>query len=231
MTNLKMDNSILRTLKLGAVVALGLSIAGCTSKTAEEAEYSGFLSDYSQLQETKIDDGAVLLAWENPDIAKHTYTKVMIDPVVLHPKPKPGSQIREEMLDNLLLYLNKALRDRVGKNHEIVSVPGKDVLRVKTAVTGVRTTSEELSAYEYLPIALIWAGATTATGNRSQAVEILLEVESSDSLTGEVMGAGVRKGFGESVSNTKEQVEVENVRPLLDNWADALVPYLDRVLK
>jgi Protein of unknown function (DUF3313) len=231
MFNLKVGNSVLRKIEFAAIFGLGLAISGCASKTAEVEEYSGFLSDYSILQEGKGVDGAVIIGWRSPDMENRNYTKVMIDPVVIYPAPKPTSQIRTEVLTNMLIYMNKKLREEVGKTHEIVSAPGKDVLRVRAAITGTKTTTEALSVYEYVPIALVFSAATTATGTRSQAVEILLEAEVTDSLSGELLSAAIRKGFGDTVSNTSEQVELGNIRPVLDQWVAALDRYLDRELK
>jgi len=218
-------------MKFVFVVGLGLAISGCASKTANVKEYSGFLGNYSLLKEQNSIDGVLVLGWSNPTMANRKYTKVMIDPVVIYPAPKPTSQIRPEVLTKILIYLNKKMRDEAGKTHELVSAPGRDVLRIRAAITGVKTTTEALAVYEYIPLALVLSAATTATGLRAQDVEILLEAEATDSLSGELLGAAVRKGIGTDVSNSSEQVEVENVRAVLDEWAAALNKYLDFAMK
>lgn len=40
-----------------AVLAAGLLLAGCSSKVTQTSQYSGFLSDYSKLQETTSPSG------------------------------------------------------------------------------------------------------------------------------------------------------------------------------
>ena len=208
-------------------------LVGCTSKTTKKEEYSGFLSDYSQLEKgSGVDDEeAVVLKWISPVLAERKYTKVMLDPVVIYPAPQPGPQLRSEVLTSMLAYLNKAARQAVGKEYEIVSEPASDVVRIRAAITGVKTSAEDLAAYEYIPIALALASVSTATGARDQMVEIFLEAELSDSLSGERLAAAVRKGFGEPIESAQDQVELENVRPVLDGWAQSAVRLLDVTIK
>jgi Protein of unknown function (DUF3313) len=217
--------------KFFAVFAVGLMIAGCASKTTEVKEFSGFLSSYSNLQKGLASDGAVALGWTSPDLANRTYTKVMIDPIVIYPAPEPGPQIRSEVLTNMLTYLNKAVRDRIGKNHEIVNAPGEGVLRVRAAITGVKTSAEELAVYEYVPIAMVLAGASTAAGVRDQVIEVFFEAETTDSLSGERLATRIRKGYGENLSSSSDQVEIANVRPVLDAVAKSAALYMDQLLK
>ncbi|WP_139310433.1 DUF3313 domain-containing protein [Photobacterium proteolyticum] len=218
---------------LFAILALGITLIGCTSKTTKEEEFSGFLSDYSQLTKGSSVDGdnAVVLKWVSPVLSQRKYTKVMLDPVVIYPAPQPGPQLRTEVLKSMLAYLNKEAKHQVEQAYEVVTEPGKDVVRLRAAITGVETSPEDLAAYEYVPIALALAGVSTATGSRSQMVEIFLEAELTDSLSGERLAAAVRKGFGEPVENKDEQVELENVRPVLDGWARSAVNLLKATIK
>ena len=49
------------------VVGTGLLLAGCASKTTQPSQYSGFLSDYSQLQPATSASGAPVLRWVSAD--------------------------------------------------------------------------------------------------------------------------------------------------------------------
>ncbi|MGF1756472.1 DUF3313 domain-containing protein [Photobacterium sagamiensis] len=226
-------NVIHQKLRFLFVMLFCVAVVACTSKIAEEKEFSGFLSDYSQLKSTKSfeEEGAPVLLWVSPVLPERSYTKVMIDPVVLYPAPQPGPQIRSEVLTGIQVYLDKAVREEVGKKYEIVDERGKDVVRVRAAITGVKTSVEDLAAYEYIPIALVLAGASTAAGTRDELVEIFLEAEMIDSLSGEKLAAGIRKGLGEPVESDEAQVELENVRPVLDTWAKSVVNFLDATIK
>lgn len=234
--NNEINRTIHQKLRFLFVIFFCITVAACTSKTetAEEKEFSGFLSDYSQLEKVTVssgEDSVPVLRWTSPALSERNYSKVMIDPVVIYPAPEPGPQLRSDVISNIRLYLNKAIRDEVSKDFEVVDEPGKDVIRMRAAITGVKTHAEDLAAYEYIPIALVFAGASTAAGTRDQILEIFAEAELSDSLSGERLGAAVRKGFGEPLEGEKDQVEMENVRPVLDGWAQSARRFLNEALK
>ncbi|RDE19431.1 DUF3313 domain-containing protein [Motiliproteus coralliicola] len=220
------DSKLVRCSRALLLLAASLALTACTSKLAKQEEFSGFLSDYSQLKPVVAADGTEVLRWTSPELQKRTFSKVMLDPVSIYPAPKPGPRLRSEVLSNLLVYLNKAIRKEVGNEFELVAEPGLDTLRVKAAITGVRSRVEDLAAYEYVPIALVLAGANTAAGTRDHVVELFAEGELLDSYSGERLAAGVRKGFGRPLENDSQQVEMENVRPVLDAWAKAMVRLL-----
>lgn len=210
-----------------------LALVGCTSsETTKEEEFSGFLSDYSQLEKGKSLDGqAVVLKWVSPMLPFRKYTKVMLDPVVIYPSPQPGPQLRAEVLKSMLAYLNKAVVQEVSRDYEVVTQAGPDVVRLRSAITGVKTKAEDLEAYEYIPIAFALASVQTVTGTRDEVVEIFLEAELLDSSSGERLAAAVKKGFGKPVDNANDQVELENVRPVLDGWARSAATLLDSTIK
>ena len=214
-------------------VVCSIYLVGCSSsETTEEEEFSGFLSDYSQLEKGRSLDGqAVVLKWVSPMLPFRQYTKVMIDPVVIYPTPQPGPQLRAEVLKSMLAYINKAVEQEVSRDYEVVTQPGPDVVRLRSAITGVKTKAEDLEAYEYIPIAFALASVQTATGTRDEVVEIFLEAELLDSSTSERLAAAVKKGFGKPVESSSDQVELENVRPVLDGWARSAVTLLDTTIK
>ena len=55
-----------------AVLAAGLLLAGCSSKVTQTSQYSGFLSDYSKLQETTSPSGHKTLRWVDPSYKEST---------------------------------------------------------------------------------------------------------------------------------------------------------------
>ncbi|MGF1759873.1 DUF3313 domain-containing protein [Photobacterium sagamiensis] len=227
-------NALYQKMKFLSVMFFCVMVAACTSKTVEKEKYSGFLSDYSQLEKVTVSSGEAsipVLGWKSPTLTEHNYSKIMIDPIVLYPAPQPGEQISSEVLTSINAYLNNAVREEVGKKYEIVDKPGKDVIHLRAAITGVTATPEDLAAYEYIPVTFVLAEASTAAGKRDEMVQLFSEAEFSDSLSGERLAAGVRKGFGKPLESQKDQVELEHVRPLLDDLAQTVVHFLDATLK
>ena len=203
------------------VIITCLILAACaTSKVTEEDKYSGFLDDYSQLMEKEMANGGVGLIWVDPDIAENGYTKAILEPVVIYPDPKRDSDEAKALIKEVTTYMNAAIQSEVGQILIITDNPGPDTVRVRFALTGVEISNQDLAGYEYVPVALIFAGAKTAAGKRAQAVEVLFEAEMIDSMSGEVLGRSVRKGFGKSVKNKSTDPTKEDMYPQLDLWAE-----------
>jgi hypothetical protein len=207
-------------MKLYFFVIISLVIVGCaSSRVTTEEKYSGFLEDYSQLEEIEVKSGGVGLIWLDPDLSTMGYTKAILEPVVIYPQPKRDSDEAKAFIKEVKSYLDAAIQAAVGDSVIITSTPGPNTVRVRFALTGVDINTENLGAYEYIPVALIWAGATTAAGKRAQVVEIFFESEMLDSVSGVVLGRSVRKGYGESLENKSEIMTTEKMYPQLDYWA------------
>jgi Protein of unknown function (DUF3313) len=105
-----------------AVLALMLMLAGCgSSRRASEVEPQGFLGDYSML--TAGDEGEAVLRYVNKSAAWATYDKVLVEPVVV--LGSSGTRdIPEEDLQTAANFLYAQLREELGKDFELVDVPG-----------------------------------------------------------------------------------------------------------
>ena len=73
--------------------------------------------------------------------------------------------------------------------------------------------------YEWLPITLVAAGVSAATGIRDRDSEIATELSLEDGSTGDVVAAMVRKGTGAPLANDKQVMTADNVKDVLDGWA------------
>jgi hypothetical protein len=80
-----------------------------------------------------------------------------------------------------------------------------------------------------VPIAFL---VTAASGGLSEMdVKFQIETELTDSLTGEVLGAAIKQGFGEKLDDSEQALTLDNVKPLIDNWATAMKSTLTEILK
>lgn len=201
-----------------AVAGLAL-LAGCTAITPVEKQYSGYLGDYSQLKPVKTADGSEARRWINPELKKDVYKKVIVPSVVFFPAPRPSAQVRLENLNKVGQYLTEKLRQELGKSFEVTDVAGPDTLNLQIAITGVATPLEGLKAYETIPIAMAFAGASTVMGYRDKVIVVYVEGLVTDSVTGQELGKSVRQGVGENLQDDKQQLDVEKLKALLDSWA------------
>lgn len=70
-----------------------------------------------------------------------------------------------------------------------------------------------------IPIALLAAAATTATGTRDMNSEIYVELEALDARTSKPVARVVRKGHGLALENSSTQLTLKDLKPALDTWA------------
>jgi hypothetical protein len=100
---------------LKALLAMSLIVAmnGCTSTKPSSKQFSGFLSDYSQLEERETPSGDTALAWISPELKKGKYTAIMIDPVGFYPRPPVDSQVPVSVMLKLSEYLTAQARKEV----------------------------------------------------------------------------------------------------------------------
>lgn len=202
------------------LVILGtLLVMACTpSKTTETSEYSGYLKDYSKLQPVTSPGGQPSLRYISPKLKEGNYNKLLVERITYFPKPEPNPQVSMDTLNDIANYIDTEAKKVLANHFTLTDKPGPGVLRVRSAITGVKRSQRGLNAWEVLPVGLVYAAATSATDTRSEDVAIFSEIQISDSQTDEVLGMAVRKGFGTRLNNGEEPLTLRQVRPLIDSW-------------
>jgi hypothetical protein len=235
-----MKTSFIRTLAVFAIaIAVAAPVAAFSAdKLVKKEQYSGFLKDYSQLKEEKDAKGEKVMRYLSPKLTSGAYSKVMIDRVDFYPAPRPDKSVDSATLHQISDYYDKALRQKIGAKTTVVDQAGPGVVRMRVAITAVTSETAALKAYQYIPIALIVQGAKSAAGARAKNAELYTELEVLDSQTGERIGAVVKKGIGTEVKEVKEgkekgekMVALDNVKPILDNWAELAADFAGENLR
>ncbi|NYH12137.1 DUF3313 domain-containing protein [Pseudomonas moraviensis] len=196
-----------------------LGVVGCSSKTVAPDEYSGFLKDYSQLREAKSPSGAEVMRWIDPKIDIGKFTSVYIEPTQLYPKPQPTVKIPQQTLNGITSYYDQALKRELGKSLPLASGPGPGVIVVRAAITAVSSKTEGLHAYEVIPVALVAAAVSTASGIRDQETTLATEAVFLDGGTNKVAAQVVRKGTGKPLENDSQVMKADDVKSVIDGWA------------
>ncbi|QJP95525.1 DUF3313 domain-containing protein [Pseudomonas fluorescens] len=206
-------------LMMSTLCIASLGVVGCSSKTVAPDEYSGFLKDYSQLKEAKSPSGAEVMRWVDPKLDINKYTSVYIEPTQLYPKPQPTAKIPQQTLNGITAYYDQALKREVGKSLPLASGPGPGVIVVRAAITAVNSKTEGLRAYEVIPIALVAAAVTTASGSRDQETTLATEAVFIDGGNNKVVAQVVRKGTGKPLENDSQVMKADDVKAVIDGWA------------
>ncbi|WP_460410659.1 MULTISPECIES: DUF3313 domain-containing protein [unclassified Pseudomonas] len=207
---------------MGTLCFATLAVVGCSSKTVDPKEYSGFLKDYSQLKEAKSPSGAEVMRWIDPKVDVRKFTSVYIEPTQLYPKPQPTAKISQQTLNGITSYYDQALKREIGKDLPLAAGPGPGVIVVRAAITAVSSSTEGLHAYEVIPIALVAAAVSTASGIRDQETTLATEAVFLDGANNKVVAQVVRKGTGKPLENDSQAMSTNDVKPVIDGWASDL---------
>lgn len=199
-----------------------LGVVGCSSKTVAPDEYSGFLKDYSQLREAKSPSGAEVMRWIDPKVDIGKFTSFYVEPTQFYPKPQPTVKIPQQTLNGITSYYDQALKRELGKSLPLASGPGPGVIVVRAAITAVSSKTEGLHAYEVIPVALVAAAVSTASGIRDQETTLATEAVFLDGGTNKVAAQVVRKGTGKPLENDSQVMKADDVKSVIDGWASDL---------
>ncbi len=211
----------MRTKTLFKVAALSglLMLAGCASKVAQPDQYSGFLKDYSGLQQTTSASGKPTLRWVDPSYDESKYDSILWTPVTYYPTPKPTTQLGQKALNDIQAYTDSKLKAAVGQRKPIVTTPGKHSLIFRGAITGVSSQKEGLQFYEVVPVALVVAGTQMATGHRTMDTHLFFEGELIDAATNKPVIKVVRKGEGKELNNENAPMTLATLKQVVDDMA------------
>ena len=206
-------------LMIGTLCIASIGVVGCASKVQQPDEYSGYLKDYSRLKEAKSPSGADVMRWVDPKLNANKYTSVYIEPSQLYPAPKPTEKIPQSTLNGITNYYDQALKREVSKSLPLASGPGPGVIVVRPAITAVSSKTESLAPYEYIPVALVAAAVSTASGIRDQETQLATEAVFIDGQSQDVIAQVVRKGTGKPLSNASQVMKADDVKAVIDGWA------------
>jgi len=224
----KVKNMRSLTQFVSAALMLAL-LSACATQTAQEEEFGGFLSDYSRLTEQEASDGTRILAWINPKMNIADYNAVIIEPVVLSPNSVISEQVDpqrlEEIFDSLEDKLEVAIRDHIS----ITDKRGPGVMRYRIAISGVNAVKRDPRWFEYAPITFAATQVASAAGMRDDVVELFVEAELTDSVTGNVISSAIRKGHSSEGVGQGEPITEDQVDSLLQQWADSADTYLSNL--
>ena len=210
------------------VLLAGVLGACATGSDVKQSEGSGFLRDYSDLQETKDALGKTIRIWVSPKLTPANYNAILLDPITFYPEPRPTEQVSAEALRQIITYSNETFQRGIGQRFRVVDRAGPGVVQLRAAVSAIAAQGEGLKPYQYVPIAFVATMASSAATGAPQRAFIVFEIEGTDSVTGELLAMRVRVGTGERLTRIGGQqvVTLESVKPLVDELAGIAFPEL-----
>ncbi len=184
-----------------------------SSSQADELIYSGFMTDYTQLE--KVTDGSAHYRYIAPG-AEDKLTKyfaVMIDqPEIFIANDSPYRGVKPKQLNALAEALRAGIASGLSEDLFVVDRPGENVLYLSVAVTNLKLKKRKKKVFNYLPVGLVIGGikgaATTDIAKKADLKGVVFEVEVFDSITEERLVAIIDSlGDDEEIPTTWEELE------------------------
>ncbi len=208
-----------RRAALYTLIVVLLLAAGCrTTRQTRSVETSGFLGDYSQLEEGKR--GQAQLVYVNPRADFSRYDAVLLDSVTVW-QAEGSKPISDEDAQVLTDYFYNALHEEISKDFQVTAHPGPGVLRLRAALTeakGARVVGNAVtSIVPQLRLLSTITGAITDVQvfvGRASA-----EAEITDSLTGERLLAAVDQRSGTKALRSG-LLKWSDVKEISKYWAE-----------
>ena len=206
-----------------ALLVSGALLTGCASNTITDDKYSGFLSDYSILEPSKVDPGR--LGYLDPDINWQQYHGIMVDKVVVI-TPDGEQKTDGKLLVAIADKYQEILKKKLSAKFNIVDNAGPGVVRLQAAITSVFTSYDDMKGYQYIPVAAAFTGAKRASGSEQQRIRVMTEVKLIDSADGQLLGASVDLKSGEKKQDKDSGILLADVVPILERWAQSATDVL-----
>ena len=210
-----------------------LLLTGCVSKVTEVEQYSGYLSNYNNLQEVKTASGGTTMRWVSPSWNPNAYDTVVFNKLELYPAPKPDERVNQQTLTDIQNYMTNKAKATLGQKYRVVSSPaaapaGAKTLVMRAAITGVSASPEGMHWYEVVPIAAVVGGVSAATGIRDENTELYIEAEFIDAKNNQSVGRVVRKVFGTTLENDKQKITAQDFKTAIDKLGSDFQAFINK---
>jgi Protein of unknown function (DUF3313) len=217
-----------------AIVFVATILGACANGgDVSQTQGSGFLRDYSVLQQVADTQGRAIRAWASPKFTPANYDAILLDPLVFYPEPRPSDQVSAETLQQIIAYSYDALRRSLGERFKMADRAGPSVARLRIAFAGVAAQGAGLRTYQLLPVAFVATMAVRAVAGTPQQAFVVVESEVTDSLTGVLLGQRIEVGTGARLAPLagEKVITLSTVQPLLDELVAGAYPNLAQFVR
>jgi len=201
-----------------------LSACLAASRGPDPRGMSGFLDDYSRLREGRPEQPSFV--YRNPKVDWTAYNRILFEPVTIWRSGKGSlAGIAEEDLQRLAAEFHTAVHSRIAGIYHLVNEPAPGVMRIRLGITDARQSDPVLDVFTFdVPPAHAVPGEQKLNaGMQALAAAAAIEGEITDSVTGELLAAGVDRR-----RKTREITSWEELRAAVDRWASWLADRLER---
>jgi hypothetical protein len=164
-------------------------------------------------------EGQAALRYVNPSAKWPQYKKVMIQPVTFWSADQ--SKVSVEDQQRLVDFLYGALNEELAKRFQVVDQDGADVMKLQVAVTDVEAATPGLRTMTMVvPQArLLSTVKRGATGSYPFVGGAQAEFKLTDSMTGDILVAGLDRRMGGGSVATAAQWQWGDAENVMKEWA------------
>jgi hypothetical protein len=212
---------------VGITLATGLFGCALTQRASVSGEnYCPFLGASLCAKLTPGTAGQLDLRYVNPNAQWAQYNKVLIEPVTFWGDDNTTIAAADQR--TLVNYLYQALEAQLGQKFQVVDKPGPGVMAVTVALLDATTATPGRRSISLVEphVRAIATLKYLATGTFPFVGSASAEGKVTDSLTGQVLAAGVSKRVGGGSVKAADQWELGDAENALTYWAQQLATRL-----
>jgi len=186
---------------------------------------AGILSDYSHLKPDPNREGTWSYVDKTVDI--RPYTKLYFDPVKVIATPSPEqSELPPDVVQRMSAKLLASFEKPLSPAYQVVSAPGPDVLRVRTAITGIQAVKPPLHATDFIPIKALYDAGRAAAGEAPRIEEMSAEAQLLDP-QGRIVAEGLSNRKGNKTLPQHAQITWQDLTAITEHWGVLFKQRLD----
>ena len=104
---------------------------------------------------------------------------------------------------------------------------------MNVAITAAVPEKQSLKAYQYIPIAFVYAMGKRAVSGQEQEAKLVIEGRATDSVSGATLLKALRSGKGEELEKIggERKLTLEAIQPLVDKWAEGIATQVTLYVK
>ena len=204
-------------------VVFCFSSIAMADREIDEKDFSGWMQGYDSLVYNEKRNAYLFFN----EARRGKYQRVLLDSVTVY---SADAETNGAIALDASAYLSEGFNELLARKGIVAEGAGPGVLILRIAITGVEKSSEDLKAYNFIPVAAVFRGAQAATGNVSTYIDTMFEGEMTDSQSGERLGAIVAKGIMETEKRSGDELTFSDVKPTLDKWLNQYEQTLDEYL-
>lgn len=195
-----------RNEKLKCVVGLFLIITGLLQGCATIKPQTNLVDNNIDLKQ--CEDDTSKFWWEKPGFDWHNYNKIILEPTVLKIDKK---NFKQGELQAAVNDFQKIITDGLSPEYPVINEPGPKVLRIRSMITDIDTSSPALNTLTTLAlfVPLDMGGAA-------------IEVEFFDSITGERVAAMIDQKSGTPLQFKSGFSRFGHAKGAFVEWAEEL---------